>query len=89
MTHFANSVFSFSNPPRKIHCIAKGDSGASQHYWREHDVDVLDTIHEEPGPPVTLPNSSTINDNKVGYVPLGAHVSKRGKKARILRGQQC
>ena len=61
-------VSPFTSVSQKRHkCIVKGDSAASQHYWQERDVDVLETIHEEPGPPVTLPNSSTINDNKVGY----------------------
>ena len=56
-----------------------------EYYWRERDVDVLETIQEEPGPPVTLPNSKTINDTKVGFIPLGPEVSKHGRKARILR----
>ena len=78
--------FSFTHTKQvKPVCIAKGDSAASQHYWRERDVDVLPTIYEEPGPPVTLPNSNTINDNKVGHIPLGPSISKKGSKARILK----
>ena len=64
-------------------CQAKGDSAASNHYWRKRDMTVLDTIHEEPGSPISLPNGETINDNKVGYLPIPA-LSKQGQKTRII-----
>ena len=44
---------------------------------------MLETIHEEVGLPVKLPNGSLINDNQVGYLPL-PHLSKTGQKTRIL-----
>ena len=46
---------------------------------------VLDTIHEEAGPPVKLPNATTINDTTVGYIPMHPAISKEGKKARVLK----
>ena len=64
-------------------CQAKGDSAASNHYWRKRDMTVLHTIHEEPGSPISLPNGDTINDNKVGYLPIPA-LSQEGQKTRIL-----
>ena len=51
-------------------CIAKGDSAASKHYWMSQFQHVLDDIHREDGPPVTLPNKTSINDDIVGYLPL-------------------
>ena len=68
----SRSHFSSNLTPR---CYAKGDSAASQHYWRERDVDVLETIHEEPGAPVTLPNSSKISyENRI--LPRISHSSQ-------------
>ena len=45
----------------------------------------METIHEEPGPPVKLPNADTINDTRVGYIPLHPSISMQGRKARILK----
>ena len=45
------------NPPQnknKTVCIAKADSGASNHFWREEDVDALHDIRNEDGPPVKI-----------------------------------
>ena len=75
--------------PQKISqhnvCIAKADSGASNHFWREKDAHILDHIKEEIGPPVKLPNSETINDNKVGSLPNLSKLSSAAKKVRILK----
>ena len=71
-------------PSKILVCQAKGDSAASNHYWRRRDMNVLETIHEEAGPPVALPNGDTINDNQVGYLPIPA-LSKTAKKTRILK----
>ena len=40
---------------------------------------VLNTIHEEKGEPISLPNGTTINDNKVGYLPI-PQLTKSGQK---------
>ena len=37
----------------------------------------------EEGPPVRLPNATTINDNKIGHLPLPG-LSKKATKTRIL-----
>ena len=60
-----------ANPPKnnKLCCIAKGDSAASHHFWKESDASMLKNIHNKKGPPVTLPNAETINDTKVGFLP--------------------
>ena len=65
-------------------CIAKADNGALNHFWRADDAAALINHHEEQGPPVKLPNSSTINDNKVGYLPSQDILSTKAKKVRIL-----
>ena len=74
------------NPPlNNIACIAKADSGTSNHFWREQDQGVLSNIGHENGPSVKLPNATTINDTKVGYIPLSTHLSKKAQKTRILK----
>ena len=73
-----------NNAVTKPFCIAKGDSAASNHYWTIADMDVLETIHEEDGPPVTLPNSTTINDNTVGHLPFSSTLTSQGTKTRVL-----
>ena len=64
-----------------IICIAKADSG---YFWRTQDAKALRNIHQETGPPIKLPNSTTINDNKVGYLPFTDILSAKARKARIL-----
>ena len=64
-------------------CIAKGDSGASSHFWRPQDEHVLTDIATEEGPPIKLPNATTINDNKIGHLPI-PELSKKATKTRIL-----
>ena len=65
-------------------CLAKADSGASNHFWKVEDATALVNQHIEEGPPVKLPNSTTINDNKVGYLPSQDILSTKAKKVRIL-----
>ena len=72
-------------PPNKKVCLAKADSAASSHFWTQKDANVLEDIHEDIGPPVKLPNASTINDTKAGYLPNLKMLSKKAKKTRILK----
>ena len=73
-------------PPllKQLVCVAKADSGASAHFWRPQDAKILTNIHNETGPPVKLPDATTINDTQVGYPPLSNLLSAKAKKARIL-----
>ena len=66
-------------------CITKADSGASTHLWQEENKDTQSNIHTECSPLVKLPYSTTINDNKVEYIPLSEHLTKVAKKVRILK----
>jgi hypothetical protein len=45
---------------RRKNVIVKGDSGATNHYWRLADADSLDDVVEENGPSVILPNNATL-----------------------------
>ena len=62
----------------------QSDSDASAHFWRPQDAEVLTDIHEESGPPVKLPNATTMNDNKVGYLSFSKVLYEKAKKVRIL-----
>ena len=43
------------------YCIAKADTGASNHYWRGKDDSILQQVINQPGPFVQLPNSEIIH----------------------------
>ena len=78
-------------PPNNVNiilpiCIAKGDSGATVHYWREADEECLKDIETCIGPAVILPNKQTILATKSGTLPLHHNLSNRAKKATILPG---
>ena len=66
--------------------MAKGDSAASHHYWREEDKKVLDNIESYSGPSVLLPNNSTIAVTSKGQLALSSTLSSRAKNAMILPG---
>ena len=66
--------------------MAKGDSAASHHYWREEDKKVLDNIESYSGPSVLLPNNSTIAVTSKGQLALSSNLSARAKNAMILPG---
>ena len=65
--------------------IAKADSGASKHYIREEDKNILCDIKNDPhGPTVQLPNDATITSTESGFLPLTSDLSTTAKKAHIL-----
>ena len=45
------------NSTEKIRIIAKGDSAASVHYWREEEFNCLENIIDKKGTRVMLPDS--------------------------------
>ena len=67
-------------------CVAKGDSTASDHYWREQEAHVLSDIQQSLGPPVLIPNDTTITSTKKGILLLSKHLTKEGSTAKILSG---
>ena len=79
----------FSNRPPKqpiSNCIAKADSGASDHYLRECDEDCLKNIQSFNGPHVTLPNNSQLQATRHGDLPFSDLLSKEAKTGVILPG---
>ena len=68
--------------------IAKGDSGATSHYWRERDKSCLHKIKNAPGPTVTLPNNTTITSTSCGRLPLHESLSPQATTTSILPNLQ-
>ena len=66
--------------------MAKGDSAASHHYWREKDAHVLADIIDSPGPPVLIPDGTTITSTRKGILPISQQLSQKGSTAMILPG---
>ena len=66
--------------------LAKGDSAASHHYWREEDTKVMLEITKNPGPSVLLPNNNSTDVTNQGQLPLSEKVSPRARNAMILHG---
>ena len=54
--------------------IAKADSGASKYFWRDYDKHLLSNIQKILGPPVALPDGTTIRSTEQGNLPL-SHLS--------------
>ena len=68
--------------------MAKGDSGASSHYWRDKDRTCLTNIISAPGPTVTLPNNTKIKSSEKGKLPLHSNFSSKATTTAILPGLQ-
>ena len=64
--------------------IAKGDSGASKHYWRPQDKNCLTNVQPYTAVAVTLPNSSSITSETKGQLPLSTKLSSKAKEAIVL-----
>ena len=65
--------------------IAKADSGASRHFWRECDQHILQNIRHSIGPSVALPDGSVIKASKAGTLPLRS-LSAKAKEVQIFKG---
>ena len=77
-----------TNPPKIYitNCIAKGDSGASDHYFREIDKDCLSKVQSFNGPTVTMPNNATLQATERGELEFSKSLSKKARTAVILPG---
>ena len=64
--------------------IAKGDSAASHHYWKQDDCHVLQDVTNLPGPSVHQPDSTALPSVGTGQLPLSSKISPAGKHALIL-----
>lgn len=76
---YHNSKFESIN-----YCIAKGDTGASSHYWRGKDKEVLKNTTKINGPAVKLPNDELIYATEQGDLPISTQLSTTAQKAMIL-----
>ena len=75
------------SPKQKINkeCVyAKGDSAASDHYFREEDEGCLQNVTKVSGNAITIPDGSTIQATKKGYLPLSTELSEKTREAKIL-----
>ena len=68
----------------KITHIAKGDSGASQHYIANADKHLLTNITESDAQDVLLPNNQNITSTTTGILPLNPQLSPKACTANIL-----
>ena len=65
-------------------CVAKGDTGATSHYWKQTDRHILKNIKKVNGPSVQLPNNTVISATEQGDLPLPREFSDNARKATIL-----
>ena len=68
--------------------IAKGDSAASHHYWRQQDKEVLSNLKNISGPSVLLPNGDKISSTEEGLIPLSPKLSTIASTDMVLPGLQ-
>ena len=64
--------------------IAKGDSGATIHYWREENMTCLKDIIRAVGPNVTLPNNSVLQSDQQDQLPISSNLSKTAQQSTVL-----
>ena len=67
-----------------IQYVAKGDSGASQHYITPTDQSFLHSKFTLPGPTVLLPNNQTITTSQEGILSLSSKLSPQAQTAHVL-----
>ena len=60
--------------------ISKGNSGATNHYWRKEDIDCLKMIQRDIGPEVTLPDNSVIKSDQHGHLSISKKYHQSPKK---------
>ena len=65
--------------------IAKGDSGATNHYIRPQDSDILQDKVPTPQESVTQPDGTQMNIESVGRLPLHALLSAQATQGHVLR----
>ena len=65
-------------------CVAKGDTGASHHYWMKKDDKILKNLTKIDGLRVQLPNNELISATVQGELPLSKYLSPTAKRAMVL-----
>ena len=64
--------------------IAKADSGASDHYIRMKDANILSDLKNIASKAIIIPDGSTIQATQSGILPFAPELSQRAKTAKIL-----
>ena len=72
------------HPTQPLHRVAKGDSGASQHYISTTDQSCLHSQYTSNGPTVLLPNNHKFDTTQKGIISLSAQLSKTAQTAHVL-----
>ena len=84
MTDHKPEKLNFVSNITTSYCVAKGDTGATGHYWTEKDKGILKNIKQTNGPSVQLPDSSMIPSTEQGNLPLSPHFSASATKTCVL-----
>ena len=66
--------------------IAKGDSGATQHYITPTDIPCISNPTDTNGPTVFLPNGDSVDATVKGFLPLSTELSDKAQQANVLPG---
>ena len=82
------NTYAFSSPklsaiPPSTTLFLKADSGASQHYIRPQDMNMLQDIQQVAGPSVYLPDMTKITADQCGFLPI-QNISSTARKAHIF-----
>jgi len=64
--------------------IAKGDSAASKHYWKESDRSALSHVRPYSGPSLTLPDANMIAPSNKDILSLSSQLSNEAQTATTL-----
>ena len=74
-------------PPLKCnYIIAKGDSGASRHYFKPSDAKVLHNVTPATDVKVILPDNSQLTSTHKGLIPIESkELSQQAKTSTILK----
>ena len=64
--------------------IAKADSGASDHYMRMQDANILSDLKNITSKAIIIPDGSTIQATQSRILPFAPELSQRAKRAKIL-----
>ena len=64
--------------------IPKGDSGATNRYWKKEDIACSQMVQRVIGPEVILPHNSVIKSDQQGHLPISKKLSSDDQKATVL-----
>ena len=78
----SSSVASTNKIKAKV--IAKADSAASDHYFRNEDRHFLGNVNSVTSRPIVLPNQTIITATSKGIIPISTELSPDGRTAKIL-----